>query len=117
MSCRGLEVNDNFSSDEQTGDEFASLTNNSVHFPSEKRDNFAPEAGTAPVASVHSHRRTSPGGEIGEQLYVGIMPSNKRTSYLQHFIGQVRLISLDSAPYVQVDSREKGTLGYILKTR
>ena len=81
MSCRGLEVNDNFSSDEQTGDEFAALTNNSVHFPSEKRDNFAADAATAPVASVHSHRRTSPGGEIGEQLYVGIMPSNKRASY------------------------------------
>lgn len=65
---RDLEMNDNFSSDEQTGDEFAAVTNNSVHFPSEKRDNFAAEAATAPVASVHSHRRTSPGGEIGEQL-------------------------------------------------
>ena len=67
---RDLDMNDNFSSEEQTGDEFAALTNNSVHFPSEKRDNFAAEAGTAPVASVHSHRRTSPGGEIGEQLNI-----------------------------------------------
>ena len=74
-------MNDNFSSDEQTGDEFAALNNNSVHFPSEKRDNFAPEAATAPVASVHSHRRTPPGGEIGDRLYVGIMPSNKRANY------------------------------------
>ena len=61
-------MNDNFSSDDHTGDEFAALTNSSVHFPSEKRDTFAAEAATAPVASVHSHRRTSPGGEIGEQL-------------------------------------------------
>ena len=65
---RDLEMNDIFSSDEQTGDEFAAVTNSSVHFPSEKRDNFAAEAATAPVASVHSHRRTSPGGEIGDRL-------------------------------------------------